>query len=167
MYAYVPSVNPNGTSNYVTNASFQNAPFGITTLFNNRVMQMLHHPEAGSYGSAKPGDLARTYGGTAKWFNQYDKICNPKQEKGHWELHFGAGIEPSQPELGNTWFHRIDHSTYVGTSRCEIPIIGCQEGGYTTDCYTEIMAGEAALGREVGQRGANYKAVKNSHRYWD
>ena len=167
VYAYIPSVNPNGTSNYITNPSFQNAPFGISTLFNNNVMQMLHHPEAAAYGSAKPGDLARTYGGTAKWFNQYDKICNPKQEKGHWELHFGAGIEPSQPELGNVWFHRIDHSMYIGTSRCEIPIIGCQEGGYTTDCYTEIMSGEAALGREAGQRGANYKSVKNSLRYWD
>lgn len=167
VYAYMPVSLGAGGVKYAVNPSFQNAPFGITTLFNNKVMKMLHHPEAKAYGSAKPGELARNYGGMAKWRNEYDKICNKYQERGYWELHFGAGIEPDQPELGNVWFHRIDHSMYVAGNRCAIPIVGCQENGFTTDCYTEVMSGEAALGIEVGTRGANYKAVKNSHRFWD
>lgn len=164
--AYVPRRNPNGTMNYEPNRYFQTAPFGISCIFTPAVMQMLHHPEAKSYGSATKGDLARTYGGRAKWYNEYDKVCNPKKEIGHWELHFGAGIEPDRPELGNAFFHRIDHGISLSGIKCPIPLLGCNDPGMTIDCYDTLLTGEAALGVAVGDRGANTKSAMNSHKFY-
>lgn len=163
--AYVPKQNPNGTMNYVVNKYFLHAPFGISVIFTPTVMGMRHHPEAQNYGSATKGELARNYAGTAKWINKYDKVTNPKEEIGHWELHFGAGIEPDRPELGNAFFHRIDHSITLSGVKCNVPILGCHNTGITTDCFTNIQTGEAALGVELGDRGANTVAQRNLWSY--
>jgi hypothetical protein len=159
--AYVPVRNPNGTMKYAPNKFFTSAPFGISVIFTPTVMGMRHHPEAQSYGTAKAGDTARNYAGTATWVNEYDKKCNPKREIGHWELHFGAGIEPDRPENGNAFFHRIDHAISLSAVRCPIPLQGCDDGGITNYCYASIQAGEAALGYSVGERGANLVSRDN------
>lgn len=159
--AYVPVRNANDTIRYAPNKFFTNAPFGISVIFTPTVMGMRHHPEAQSYGSARAGETARNYAGTATWVNEYDKKCNPKREIGHWELHFGAGIEPDRPENGNAFFHRIDHAISLSAVRCPIPLQGCEDGGITNYCYSSIQAGEAALGFAVGDRGANLVSRDN------
>jgi hypothetical protein len=164
--AYVPQRNANGTMKYVVNRYFTNAPFGISVIFTPTVMGMRHHPEAKSYGSATKGDMARNYAGTARWMNKYDKDCNPKEEIGHWELHFGAGIEPLMPENGNAFFHRIDHALSLSGVRCSIPILGCGEKGVTTDCYESVQTGEAALGVTAGGRGAGSVSHMNSNDFY-
>ncbi len=162
VFAYVPQQGANGTMDYVVNPYFLNAPFGISTIFTKAVMSFRHHPEAQNYGSATKGELARNYAGTAKWKNEYDKICNPNQEIGNWELHFGGGIEPERPELGNVFFHRIDHSISLKGNKCPISLLGCGPYGITNDCFTELVTGEASLGLTAGDRGANVVSVMNS-----
>lgn len=166
VFAYVPARNANGTVKYVKNQKFINAPFGISVIYTPAVMGMRHHPEAKSYGSAKPGETARKYAGKAEWINEYDKKCNPNREKGHWRLNFGAGIEPDRPELGNVFFHRIDHSVTLAGNRCPIPLLGCVQPGMTNDCFNEVVTGEAALGLTAGDRGANVKSVLNSVKFY-
>lgn len=166
VFAYKPQRNANGTIKYVPNKAFQFAPFGISVIFTTTVMGMRHHPDAQSIGTAKVGETARNYAGNAVWVNEYDKKCNPKREIGHWELHFGAGIEPDRPELGNVFFHRLDHSVSLSAVPCNIPILGCNDGGMTPYCYSSVQSGEAALGVSLGDRGANMVAVDNSRMYF-
>lgn len=167
VFAYVPAQNANGTVKYVPSRSFQNAPFGISVIFTPTVMQMLHHPEAQSYGSATKGDLARNYGGEVRWINEYDKKCNPKKEIGHYELHFGAGIEPDRPENGNAFFHRIDHSISLSAVRCPVSILGCTGDDMTNFCYTTLTGSEGAdRGITASSRGANTVSVMNSQKFF-
>ncbi len=165
--AYVPRRNANGTIRYIVNKDFLRAPFGISTIFTPAVMGMRAHPEAKSYGTAVKGDMARSYGGSAKWINKYDKKCNPHEEIGHWELHFGAGIEPDRPENGHVFFHRIDHSVSLSGVRCGVPIMGCSDTGLTLDCFNSVLdEEETALGVAIGDRGANTVSVINSQKYF-
>lgn len=167
VFAYRPKVNANGTVGYVVNKEFLQAPFGISVVFTKTVMQMLHHPEAQSYGSAKVGENAREYGGEAKWVNEYDKKCNPKREIGHWELHFGAGIEPDRPENGHAFFHRIDHSISLSAVFCPVPLLTCRGDDMTNFCYNTLVDTEGAdFGISGSTRGANTVSVMNSQKFF-
>lgn len=156
VWPYKAAKNVNGTGRQDVNPDFARAPFGITNLFTPTVMKIRHYPTAMSTGSAVKGDLARTYGGEAKWVNEYDKICNPNKEIGHWDLHFGAAIEPDRPENGWSFFHRIDLRVSLVGQPCDVPNLGCQEpqggGNYV---FRSIQTGEAALGATLGGYGAN------------
>lgn len=166
VFAYIPAKNPNGTMKYIPNRYFQRAPFGISTIWTPTVMGMRGHPEAESIGSARVGSNSRSYGGEVKWINEYDKVCNPYREIGHWELQFGAGIEPDRPENGNAFFHRIDHAVSLSAVRCPIPMLGCGPNGFSTHCYNTQQPGEAALGVVAGGLGANVVSTVNQFRNW-
>lgn len=155
VYAYYPVALPNGTVDWKPNKYYQRAPFGISSIFTPTVMSMVHPPEAKSVGSAKVGEMARDYAGRAKWVNKYDKDCNPDEEIGHWEMHFGAGIEPDRPENGNVFFHRIDGRVRLAGSPCPIPLLGNYSDNISLECYDSVQTGEAALGVTAGSLGAN------------
>jgi hypothetical protein len=162
VFAYAPGLNANGTMVYNTNKYYRRAPFGITTIMNSMVMGYRTFPSATSIGSAKVGDDAREYAGTPKWRNEYDKVCNPYREIGNWELHFGAGIEPLQPELGICYFHRLDHTIKLSSVRCPVPILGCIDEDLSPFCYVNALAGEDAYGAVAGGRGANIPNQDNN-----
>jgi hypothetical protein len=164
VFAYYPKANPNGTVKYVPNPYFTRAPFGISVIFTPTVMGMLHHPEAESYGTAKVGEEAIEYAGNAVWVNEYDKKCNPKRDRGHWELHFGAGIEPDRPENGSAFFHRIDHKISLSGVNCPIPILGCVDSYVSPYCYESI--GGTETGIAPGDRGANLADNLNGVKYF-
>lgn len=155
VFAYIPTRNPNGSIRDEINPYFLNAPFGISVIFTPTVMGWRGFPEAQSVASALKGEASRTYGGEVKWRNFYDRKCNPNQEIGHWEVNFGAGIEPDRPELGFAFFHRIDHRVALVANSCDIPILPCIDSGISPYCYNSVQAGEADLGVTAGGRGAN------------
>lgn len=163
VFAYVPAKNANGTMKYIPNKNYQKAPFGISVIFTPTVMGMRSHPEATSVGSATVGESKRDFSGSVKWVNEYDKQCNPYREIGHWELHFGAGIEPDRPENGNAFFHRIDHSVSLSAVRCTPPILGCGPKGFTIDCYDSVQSGETIT---AGSLGANTVSSVNNYRWF-
>lgn len=166
VFAYTPQANANGSVNYVPNRFFSAAPFGISVIFTPTVMGMLHHPEAEGFGTARPGENTIDYAGQATWVNEYDKKCNPKRDRGHWELHFGAGIEPDRPENGSAFFHRIDHRLSLSGVACPIPLVGCLDSYVSPYCYESVQAGEAALGVTIGGRGANIADNLNGVKYF-
>lgn len=155
VFAYINVRNPNGTVGAIPNPYFMRAPFGITTIFSPKVMRSRSIPEAVSVGGARVGDQARRFNGEVRWVNEYDKVCNPHREKGHWELDFGAAIEPDEPENGAAFFHRLNHTVALSGGDCRIPILPCTNSDLSNFCYNTIVAGEADLGVSAGTRGAN------------
>lgn len=136
----------NGTTDMVGNEYYQRAPFGISTIFTPNVFGMRGHPTAESIGSAKVGEGNRSYGGEARWRNEYDRSCNPDREIGFWELNFGAGAEPDRPEFGNAFFHRIDLSLKIAGAKCPPNQMGNSLIPMTTDCYNSTQSGETVVG---------------------
>jgi hypothetical protein len=151
---------PNGTLDYVENEYYARAPFGISTFFTPMVMAMRSHPVAQSLGTAKVGDGNRSYGGEARWRNEYHRECNPDREIGNWELNFGAGAEPIRPENGNAFFHRLAHGVMMATSVCPPEMMGCSIVPMGTDCYQEVLPGETGIVAGVS-RGANVVSQNN------
>lgn len=162
VYPYVAGKNPNGTINYIYNKYYMSAPFGISTIFTPQVMGMRSHPMPQSIGTAKINEGFHGYSGEVKWFNKYDKVCNPEEDIGHWDIHFGAGAEPIRPEYGHAFFHRISHIIQLSAVRCTPAMLGCQGEGFTTDCYNSVQAGETIT---TSSRGANTTAPANNDRW--
>lgn len=156
--------NPNGTTRYIINPDYISAPFALSTIFTPSVYKMRAYPSTENYGTATKGDTARDFSGSVKWINEYDAKCNPRREKGHWELDFGAAAEPDRPENGYAYFHRLDHTIGLVNNTCDIRRLTCATN-LTTYCYGELVTGESALGLTTQTRGANMPFAPNNNKY--
>lgn len=158
----IPMVNSNGTVRYDLNTDYIKAPFGISVMFVPTVFKIRGFPETQNIGSATKGETARNYAGKVVWINEYDKVCNPRRETGHWELDFGAAAEPDRPEFGFVYFHRIDHTIALVNNSCAIAEQVCNEAT-TISCYTTAMSGETIA---ANAKGANFPDHRNSAKYF-
>lgn len=103
----------------VPDPDYDKAPFGISTILNPRVMEVMSFPNTMSVGSGK---VVGGYGfdGTANWVNP-DWECNLTREKGFWMMRFRAAIRPDYANEGFSWFHRLNHRMALRGNQCAIP----------------------------------------------
>jgi len=138
VYPYYEVKTTRGTK-WEKNMQFIRAPFGLSTLFNPRVMDVMSFPDVQGVGSAQ---VAKEFGGfgydgVAKWMNFIDRTHNPKGVIGHWALHFKMAARPKYTEEGYSYFHRISSKMVVVGNSASIPtLVGVQD--VSQFCATQL-----------------------------
>lgn len=113
---------------------YRRAPFGIVTILMNDVIMVQGFPYVGRVGGAsKTGDRFG-YDGSVQWHNIQDNDCNPDGDKGYWKMRFRMAAKQSMPELGYSWFVRIDTIMGLVKNYCPVPNPACIEEA-TSYCY--------------------------------
>lgn len=130
------------------NNEYVRAPFGISCIFNPRVMEVMSFPNTVKIGGAsKVGGFG--YDGTVQWQNP-DWQCNVNRDKGFFKLRFRLAARPEYPEEGHVWFHRINRRKRKAGVICEIPE-HVQNSAVTPYCY-EGIGGD--IDAEIGVNAA-------------
>lgn len=128
---------------FVTNENYLNAPFGISTIMNTRVMDVMSFPNVVRVGgAAKVGGFG--YEGTAQWQNP-DWPCNVNRDKGFWKMRFRLAARQNRDEQGYSWFHRIDRRMRLVGNPCPLPTKLCTDE-VTAYCFS-------GMGGEFGDSG--------------
>lgn len=118
---------------YVTNQAYLKAPFGISTILNNRVMSVMSFPNVVGVGGAKKvGGFG--YAGTAQWQNP-DWPCNVNRDKGFWKLRFRLAAKQNRDEEGYSYFHRLDRRVRLVGNPCPLPELACVDEA-TAYCFS-------------------------------
>lgn len=119
VYPYAEVKAARGTK-WEKNLDYIRAPFGLSTLFQPRVMSVMSFPDVQAVGGAKIASEFGGFGydGVAKWMNFVDRVHNPRGEIGHWSLRFKLAARPMYTEEGYSWFHRINgRVNFVGNAQ--------------------------------------------------
>lgn len=106
----------------VPNPNYKKAPFGITTMPNKRVMEVMSFPNEVSVGGAsKVGGVG--WDGTAQWVNPPWE-CNVKRNKGFWMMCYRLAARPNYTEDGFSFFHRLNPKIRLKAVPCPPSLLG-------------------------------------------
>jgi hypothetical protein len=138
---------------WVTNENYLKAPFGITTILNKRVMDVMSFPELTGVSSATTRE-SYSWEGIARWKNP-DWECNVKRNKGFWMMNFRLAARPQRNEEGYSWFHRMSRNIRLRGLTCDLPTSSA-ELDYTPYCFnafgsTDGSAVDSGIGVNVSQ----------------
>ena len=121
----------------VPNPNYAKAPFGITVLRDNGVIDIMSFPPVASIGSATTfGGLG--FDGTAQWQNP-DWRENINREKGFWKMRFRLSARPNRDERGYSWFHRIGNKQRLSGVACALPNLIAHDT-VTPYCFSNLGA---------------------------
>lgn len=99
------------------NPNYRRAPFGISTILVQRVMEVMSFPEKTSFGSAKKEGGGIGWDGTVVWRNP-DWECNVKRNKGFFMMCYRMSARPNYTEDGFAYFHRLDSRFNIRAVTC-------------------------------------------------
>lgn len=151
VYAYVPVKAQYAGVVFQRNPNFLRAPFGISTILNKRVMEVMSFPDTSGYGSATYGDMF-SWDGIAKWRNP-DWECNVKRNKGFWMLNFRMAAKQAYDEEGYAWFHRINLGLALRGNTCVPNVPECTDE-VTPYCFDAFGGGAGDVDTGLGVNAA-------------
>lgn len=103
----------------VENPDYLKAPFGLSTILVQSVMEVQSVPETTSVGGASAtGRVAND--GTATWMN-YKTDRNPRGFKGYWLLDFEIAAKQNYDDRGFSFFHRIGRKVQLSGVIADLP----------------------------------------------
>ena len=151
-YKEVPIENGKGIK-AVPDPAYRQAPFAISTIWNNDVIQIRPGFDNVGLGGASLARPEYNYHGNVIWDNIISRE-NPNGEKGFWRARFWNGVERLSPEYGYAYLHRLDHRQVIYTNGCAVPSAPCRQR-LSNFCWHGLTSGDAALNGSVGSnRGA-------------
>jgi len=104
---------------HVPNPDYNRAPFGVSVLFNPKVMKVEKMPVIDGYSQAR--GKPQMFDGTFKWMSPtWD--CNLWEDKGFFAARYRMAAQPFDTDLGYAAFHRLETARTLYRACDQLPL---------------------------------------------